>query len=115
MGAKSQRKGRQAEIELCRILNDNNILATPGALMNYGAESDICGVKGFHCEVKRHERIEIGAWMKQAEADAVKFEDGAPVVFFRRSREPWRVVMNLKDWMKMYQEYAKQAGDSHSI
>ena len=73
MGAKSQRKGRQAEIELCRILNDNNIPATPGTSMNYGTEPDITGVEYCHCEVKRHERIEIGAWMKQAERDAEKF------------------------------------------
>jgi len=40
--------------------------------------------------------------MAQAERDAQRFGDGVPAVFFRRSRSPWCVVMNLEDWMKIY-------------
>ena len=69
--------------------------------MNYGTEPDITGVEYCHCEVKRHERIEIGAWMKQAERDAEKF-GGWPCVFFRRSREGWRVAMPLTAWVQLY-------------
>lgn len=103
MGKTSQAKGRAAELELCRILNDSGIPATPGAALNYGTEPDILGVEGFHCEVKRHERVEIGTWMKQAEQDAAKF-GGWPCVFFRRNRTPWRVTMNLFDWMVLYKQ-----------
>lgn len=103
-GRKNQRKGRTAELELCRILNDSGIPATPGTALNYGTEPDLLGVEGFHCEVKRHERIEIGAWMKQAETDAAKF-GGWPCVFHRRSREGWRVTMPLTAWLAMYEAY----------
>lgn len=102
MSKASQAKGRRAELELCRLLNESGIPARPGAALNYGTEPDIQGVEGFHCEVKRHERIEIGTWMKQAARDAARFQDGAPAVFFRRSREPWMVCMKLTDWMDLY-------------
>ena len=101
MGAAQQRKGRAAELELCRILNENGIPATPGAALNYGTEPDISGVEGFHVECKRHERIEIGAWMQQAERDAARF-GGMPCVMHRRNREPWRVTMTLDAWIALY-------------
>ena len=40
--------------------------------------------------------------MKQAVRDAGKFHDGAPALFHRRSREPWLLTMQLKDWMGLY-------------
>ena len=36
------------------------------------------------------------------ERDANRFQDGAPTVFFRRSRSPWLVVMKLEDWIGLY-------------
>lgn len=104
MGKTSQHKGRSAEIELAKIMNDHGIPAEPGAALNYGEEPDIKGIDGIHAEVKRHERIEISAWTKQAEADALRF-GGVPCVFYRRNREPWRVVMPLTAWMEMYQKW----------
>lgn len=104
MGRSSQHKGRSAEIELAKIMNDHGIPAEPGAALNYGEEPDIKGIDGIHAEVKRHERIEISAWTKQAEADALRF-GGVPCVFYRRNREPWRVVMPLAAWMEMYQKW----------
>ena len=32
----------------------------------------------------------------------MRFGDGFPAVFFRRNRSPWLVVMNLEDWMALY-------------
>lgn len=102
MRRSSQRKGRAAELELCRLLNAADIPATPGTPLNYGTEPDIAGVRGFHVEVKRHERVEIGSWMEQAERDAGRFGDGWPCVFFRRNREGWRVCMPLEAWIALY-------------
>ena len=104
MGKSSQRKGRAAEIELCGVLNDNGIPATPGAAVSYGSTPDIIGVTGIHVECKRHERLQLPEWIRQAERDAEFFQDGAPAVFFRRSREPWYVTMRLEDWLKLYTE-----------
>ena len=102
LGKREQRKGRAAELEVCRLLNESGIQATPGEAMNYGKQPDILGVEGFHCEVKRHERTEIGAWMRQAEQDAERFSDGWPCVIHRRSRETWRVTMPLTAWVDLY-------------
>ena len=102
MGRSSQRKGRAAELELCRLLNDHGIPAAVGEPLNYGTEPDISGVAGVHVECKRAERVQIGEWIAQAARDAERFKDGAPAVFFRRSREPWHVCMRLSDWLALY-------------
>ena len=74
-GRKSQVKGRNAERELAKLLQG----------------------------CKRAEQLRLSEWLVQAERDAQRFEDGLPAVFFRRSREPWAVVMRLSDWIKLYQ------------
>ena len=103
MGLKQQKKGRQAELELARILIDNGLPARAGDPLNYGRMPDIVGVEGIHIEVKRHERLNLSSAMTQAIADAVKFKDGAPAVFHRRNRSPWMVTMLLDDWLALYQ------------
>lgn len=103
MGKSSQRKGREAERELAEILQGYGFEdVRPGEALNYGTEPDLVGLPGVHCEVKRHERIEIAPWMAQATADAAKFGDGAPAVFHRRNRQPWAVTMWLRDWIQIY-------------
>ena len=106
MGRKEQAKGRRAELELCRVLNDLGFTSVrPGVAVSFGVEPDVLGLDGFHVEIKRRERIEISAWMRQAEQDSQRFKNGAPVVMFRRNREPWRVCMNLSDWLTLYKSY----------
>ena len=60
------------------------------------------GLPGIHIECKRAEQLRPYSWLEQAERDAVRFGDGLPTVFFRRSRSPWLVVMKLEDWLKIY-------------
>lgn len=109
MGKSSQRKGREAERELSAILQENGFEGVrPGEPLNYGTEPDLVGLPGVHCEVKRHERIEIAPWMAQATADAAKFKDGAPAVFHRRNRQPWAVTMWLEDWIALYRARYKE-------
>ena len=102
MGAKSQRKGRAAELELCRILQDYGYPVEAGRPQSYGEVPDLSGLPGVHIEVKRVERLNVPEAMAQAERDAQRFGDGAPAVFHRRSRSPWLVTMRLEDWMKLY-------------
>ena len=101
MSKTSQRKGREAEIELSRLLNENGIPAVPGKALNYGTEPDLTGIDGIHAEVKRQERIDIGSWMHQAERDSERF-GGWPCVFHRRNREQWHVTMHLTTWIALY-------------
>lgn len=102
MGKSQQRKGRSAELELVRILQDMGIPARPGDPVSYGTTPDIVGVSGIHVEVKRVERLNVDAAMEQAERDAEKFRDGMPTVFHRKNRQPWLVTMKLTDWIKLY-------------
>ena len=61
MGAKSQRKGRNAERELAAIFRANGIPAEPGAPESFGATPDIVGVDLIHVEVKRRENVNLSA------------------------------------------------------
>ncbi len=105
-GRTSQAKGRRAEQEVSRLLQAQGFMVRPGAALDFGGEPDIVGLTGVHPEIKRHEKLEISAWMKQAAADTERFGDGLPVVIFRCNRTPWRVVMALDDWLQMYKRYA---------
>lgn len=94
MGAKSQRKGRAAELELSRILQGYGYPVEAGRAQSYGEVPDLSGLPGIHIECKRAETLRL--------SESERFEDGAPAVFFRRSRSPWCVVMKLGDWMAIY-------------
>lgn len=102
MGAKSQRKGRAGELELARLLQGYGYDVKPGQAVSFGTSPDLTGLPGIHIECKRAEQLRPYDWMTQAERDAVRFGDGLPAVFFRRSRSPWLVVMKLGDWMALY-------------
>lgn len=107
-GRKSQRKGRAAELELCRLLQGYGYSVEPGRALNYGEEPDLVGLDGVHIECKRRETTEIWKWMDQAEADSQRFQDGAATVFFRRSRSPWMVCMKLTDWLDIYSKSRRE-------
>ena len=102
MGKPSQRKGRAGELELARILQTHGYDVQPGRARSYGEVPDLTGLHGIHVETKRCEQLRLSEWMAQAERDAVRFGDGLPAVFHRRSREPWLVTMRLTDWLELY-------------
>ena len=104
IGAKSQRKGRAAELELSRIFQEYGYPVEPGRALNYGEEPDLTGLPGVHIECKRCETLRLSEWLEQARRDAARF-GGLPTVFHRRNREGWRVTMELEDWMELYRSY----------
>ena len=110
MGKFSQAKGRHAELELVRILQENGIPAEPGQAVSYGCTPDITGVKGIHVEVKRRENVNLSAALEQAQQDATRFGDGLPAVFHRKNREGWRVTMPLSAWLELYKERGCKCG-----
>ena len=87
-GRKSQRKGADGERELAALLREYGYPVERGGSLSFGEVPDLTGLPGVHIECKR---------------DAVRFGDGLPAVFFRRSRSPWLVVMKLGDWLELYQ------------
>lgn len=102
MGRTSQRKGRTAELEICRILQANGIPAEPGKPVSFGETPDVIGIPGIHPEIKRVERLNVPVAMAQAVRDSEKFNDGTPVLFHRRNRQEWLCTMRLSDWISWY-------------
>lgn len=103
MGKPSQDKGANGERELAALLRDRGYEIERGGYC-YGTKPDLKGLPGVHIEVKRVERLNVPQAMKQACTDAERFQDGAPTVFHRRSREPWLVTMRLQDWLELYEK-----------
>ena len=102
MGRKSQAKGRAGELELSRILQGYGYPVEPGQAVSFGSTPDLTGLPGIHIECKRAQQQSLYAWIDQARRDADKFHDGLPVVFWRKNRCPWLVVMDLRDWVNLY-------------
>lgn len=102
-GKSSQRKGANGERELVEILQAHGYPAKRGGSLTFGGVPDLTGLPGIHIECKRAENLRLSEWLAQAERDAQHFKDGAPTVFFRRSRSPWYVTMRLTDWLSIYQ------------
>lgn len=96
MGGRSSRnKGANAERELAKIIGERLGITMHRTPLSGGMswKGDIQGWQGFHVEAKRCERLSIPSWVAQSEADC---PDGSvPLVVFRQSREPWRVVLRL--------------------
>jgi hypothetical protein len=61
-------------------------------------KGDITGMPGFHIEVKRCEALRISEWMKKAGEEA---DDKIALLIFRRSREPWRVCLDLGSFLRL--------------
>lgn len=97
----SNRKGKVGEREIARYLREHGFTeARRGQQFKGGADSpDVVGLKGFHIEVKRVERLDLNAAMEQSIRDAA--ENEIPVVFHRRDRDYWKVTMRLDDFMRM--------------
>ena len=109
-GAKSQRKGRAAEIELAGLLQGYGYDVWPGEPLNYGKEPDLSSLPNVRIECKRCEQLRLYEWMTQAERDSKKFQDGKPAVFFRKSRSLWMVCMKLSDWLELYRRHECKCG-----
>jgi hypothetical protein len=97
MGKAQRQKGLRGELEI-KHLFDANGLGIVG-LDGQGDHIVACGDLRLHVETKRHERIRLLEWSRQAEREA---KAGAiPVVPWRPSREPWRVSLRLEDFIQI--------------
>jgi Holliday junction resolvase len=105
--AKSQRdKGARGEREVVAILKHegyDDAERTAGMQANgfVRKHADVHGLPGLHMEVKRQETLHLDAWHAQAEAESEVSGD-VPVVVYRRSGKPWRVSMDLKEFIMLY-------------
>ena len=103
MGKSQQQKGRRAEIEFSNLLQERGINVKAGDPCNHGRTPDVTGLKGVHIEIKRHEKLNIYAALRQAAKDAARFGDGLPIVAHRANRCPWVISMDLDTFIAFYE------------
>lgn len=96
----SKQKGKRGELEVAHLLKAHGYDARRGQQYN-GADgsADVIGMPGYHVEVKRTERTEVEKWMNQARNDARLGE--IPIVFHRRNKEVWKVILDAADFIKI--------------
>ena len=98
-GRASRVKGATAEREIVAILKEHGFDChrTPHSGALEWMPGDVTGTPWF-IEVKRCEALRIPEWMNKATEQA----DGKPaLLLFRRSREPWRVCVDLDEFLKI--------------
>lgn len=71
-GGGSRRKGKLGELEVAKLLQAEGWLNARRGQQRAGVDQPdvIGGPKELHLEVKRAERVQLRAWMQQAEGDA---------------------------------------------
>ena len=95
MGAAQRRKGATAEREVANLLADQlggDVVRNLEQTRNGG--HDLLGVDPFAIEVKRCETLAIPQWWRQACEQCP--EGQVPALFYRQSRQPWRVILPLR-------------------
>lgn len=102
-----KRKGTAAENELLHLLHEYGIRAErneQGLLADFiggfGNPDILAKIGGeeLHVEVKRTERLQLNAAIKQAERDCA---GRIPVIAHRRNRDCWRVTLTLNDFLTL--------------
>ena len=104
IGRGSKNKGKVGEREVVQFLRAYGFQARRGQQYAGGGDSpdvvhnlqlaDDCAI---HVEVKRTEKLSLWASLDQAEEDAPPGD--IPVVFHRKSRQPWVVILTAADFL----------------
>lgn len=101
----SDAKGRKGERELARELRKLGVVARRSQqFCGRGEDSSdiICeNIKHIHVECKRTEAVKLYPYMDQAERDAAIKGKKLPVVFYRKSRRKWVVILDMKKFIKL--------------
>lgn len=99
-GKTSRNKGARGERELFALLSDRlGFAVTRNLGQTRDAGCDTLSIPGFTIECKRVESGFQAGWMAQAVA-AMRAGFETPVVFYRRSRCPWRAAFRLSDLLQ---------------
>jgi hypothetical protein len=94
----SKRKGKNGELEVAHILQARGYNARRSQqFCGANGDADVVGLPGFHIEVKRVEKLNLGKAMDQAKRDASK--DEVPIVFHRKNNGKWQATLMLDDFL----------------
>lgn len=100
-GRSSRTKGAVAERSVAKILDEYGFDGARNGRNGITSEDVVHSLPLVHVEVKRCEKIAIPAWLRQAEGDAP--EGHTPAVVFRKSREPWRIIVPFDHYLSLQQ------------
>lgn len=96
----SRAKGAAGERELSHFLKGHGWEAHRGQQYSGGKDSpDVVTNLPWHIECKRVEAGNPYVWLEQAQRDC---GDKTPVVFHKRNRKDWIVVLSADDFMNLY-------------
>jgi Holliday junction resolvase len=113
MGKMSKEKGKLGEREVAALLRQYGFEAKRG--QQHCGDPEAPDVKsnmdGFHIEVKRVEAFRLWEALDQANDDVG--EGDVPVVFHRKSRKPWVVIMEAEDFLELMQDFYRLMEDLH--
>ena len=101
MPINSRDKGKLGELEVRDLLRKFGFEARRGQQFQGGPGSPdvVHSLEGFHFEVKRVESLLLYPAMDQANRD--KSPGEVPVVFHRRNKKPWVVVIDAEDFLML--------------
>jgi len=109
-GKMSRSKGALGERGLANYLTERGFPskrnARNGIAGRDGGQDVAHSLGPYWIEVKRQEKLAIPAWVRQAEEDCPPGD--VPLVVFRQSRQPWRVVIQLDDLLTIITNKEKQ-------
>lgn len=96
----SREKGAAGERELAGILKKYGYDCRRGQqYCGINGDADVIGIPGLHIECKRVEKLNIDDALEQSIRDAK--DDELPVVMHRKNRKPWKVTLELDEFMKL--------------
>ena len=101
MGKMSRDKGKTGELEVAHLIESYGFEARRGQQHRGGPGTPdvIHSIPNRHIEVKRTETLSLYKALDQAAEDAAGGLGGVPVVFHRRSRRPWVVILDAHEFL----------------
>lgn len=90
-------------IYLIRVPNSGGLAEKGDLKQDPHRKSEIDLTKRWTIEVKRQETYKLGEWIAQADDQAQK-ERKKPLLLFRKSRQPWRCVISLEDYLQLLKD-----------
>lgn len=116
MGKMSKDKGKVGEREVAELIRSYGFEARRGQQNRGGPGTPdvIHSIPNVHVEVKRTETLSLYKALEQAISDA----DGSevPVVFHRRSRHQWVVILDAENFLELVKRVplVNENGDHYS-
>lgn len=109
MAINSRNKGKRGELEWASICRDQGYDVRRGQQYSGIGGADCVGLPGIHQEVKRANRLNLYDALAQAKRDAP--EGHIPIVAHRRDHCPWVVIMDAREWFRLYREWEAGRGE----